>query len=455
MTGVCYKNTARALADRRLVKISTTGGQWHVALTEAGQYYLEHGTHPLAADPLSEIFPVAGYQGRPAHGRSKSRNPRRPGWGRATLARRRKRAAELVAQLVEQSRVSVPHASDEEIKAWRDLVTVAKREGVIPDGHRIKTTKMHDGRLELRLLEGLHPNDRRHRPTLELDPVSVPQRLRRPHPVVAQIRDDPGLLVLPGQAQLRTRALRILQALVTEAEHRGHQVVPRPVDQQHHRIHWRQGQRPELGYERGEAQLRVEINGFGYVVDIRRENPQATDPDRVERLRLTLPGRTVHRSRWADRKTSVLEDYLAHVLYELEQRAVADRDAAEKADRARLERRVRWEAAMRTAREQAIEAHYRDVLMSQLERWKLSQQLDAYAEALARRIESAPEAETVEARSAHEWSEWVRAYADDCNPLKLIPIMPSIPKIEDRDLAPFLKGWSPYGPDGDSIARRH
>jgi len=82
-------------------------------------------------------------------------------------------------------------------------------------------------------------------------------------------------------------------------------------------------------------------------------------------------------------------------------------------------------------------------------------QLDAYAEALARRIESAPEAETVEARSAHEWSEWVRAYADDCNPLKLIPIMPSIPKIEDRDLAPFLKGWSPYGPDGDSIARRH
>jgi hypothetical protein len=38
--------TARALATRKLVKISGRGPTWHAALTDAGRHYLEHGEYP-------------------------------------------------------------------------------------------------------------------------------------------------------------------------------------------------------------------------------------------------------------------------------------------------------------------------------------------------------------------------------------------------------------------------
>lgn len=62
--------TARALATRKLVKISGRGPSWHAALTDAGRHYLEHGEYPdghfvTQRRPQSESAPVPPQRQRP------------------------------------------------------------------------------------------------------------------------------------------------------------------------------------------------------------------------------------------------------------------------------------------------------------------------------------------------------------------------------------------------------
>jgi hypothetical protein len=46
MEGYTYKTTALALETRRLVTVSKKGGVWRAEATDAGRYYLAHGTYP-------------------------------------------------------------------------------------------------------------------------------------------------------------------------------------------------------------------------------------------------------------------------------------------------------------------------------------------------------------------------------------------------------------------------
>jgi hypothetical protein len=46
MTGYSYKTTAKALQGRRLATAGVRAGAWHAEITEAGQYYLDHGCYP-------------------------------------------------------------------------------------------------------------------------------------------------------------------------------------------------------------------------------------------------------------------------------------------------------------------------------------------------------------------------------------------------------------------------
>lgn len=46
MEGFAYKHSARALQDRHLVSVTRKRGVWRAEITEAGRYYLDHGTYP-------------------------------------------------------------------------------------------------------------------------------------------------------------------------------------------------------------------------------------------------------------------------------------------------------------------------------------------------------------------------------------------------------------------------
>jgi hypothetical protein len=59
MEGYLYKTTAVALQNRKLAVVSKKGGVWRATLTDAGAYYLEHGTYESAPRaPVEEPRPL-------------------------------------------------------------------------------------------------------------------------------------------------------------------------------------------------------------------------------------------------------------------------------------------------------------------------------------------------------------------------------------------------------------
>ncbi|MGY4275536.1 hypothetical protein ACVILE_001716 [Streptomyces sp. M18.1] len=73
-----YKTTCQALQNRGLVTVSRKGGQWSVALTTTGQYYLTHGTYPPRGSRPRKTQ-VAAPQPPPTRARETSAAGRKPG----------------------------------------------------------------------------------------------------------------------------------------------------------------------------------------------------------------------------------------------------------------------------------------------------------------------------------------------------------------------------------------
>lgn len=447
--GYSYKHTAGALHDRKLVMVTRKRGAWQAEVTDAGHHYLEHGTYPGAeagkqGAPQPAERRVAGEQDAPlTTSPGPAATPKPPG----LIIRRRGAAIELMERLIERGGLTLDGLSDAEIVEQRKVIETAKRYGLVPDGKRIQTYKMYDGRLSIRLYEGLHANAKPEtEPDLAL--VVVPTHLRNPHPVVQKLRDDPGRLLMPKLPQVRNRALRILQAVAAEAVRRGFRVLDCPVDERYINYYMARSGGPR--YKRREGQLCVVIDGLSYVVDIRLERPETDDPERAQALILSLPiGRNISRSSWADRKRTTVEDGVAALLRELELRAERDRQEAIVAERARAERKVRWEAAMVEARVRASQAHYAAVLDKEIERWTEARRIREYTAAVEDRIRAAAASadDPAALEAAGEWLAWMTAYANDLDPLERLPRMPAAPQINDHELGPFLKGWNVYGPE--------
>jgi hypothetical protein len=150
----------------------------------------------------------------------------------------------------------------------------------------------------------------------------------------------------------------------------------------------------------------------------------------------------------ADGARRRLEDRLGRVIATIERTAIDRRQDREAKARAEAERRVRWQAAMIRARQAALDAHHAKILQDQESRWRRAARLHAYCDALAQRIDAAETTgEDADPVSARAWLTWARAYADAIDPLRGLPAMPELHAPEPDELKPFLKGWSPHGPD--------
>lgn len=248
---------------------------------------------------------------------------------------------------------------------------------------------------------------------------------------------------------LRRRSLLILQGLAAEAVRRGHKVEDHDVPARHRsHTYTYNGRHYPSGYSRREGELDMVVSGFTYTITIQQESPQSTDPERSKSLVIELGySRSGRQSRWADRKRWVLEDILGAVLREIETRAVEDAQRKADEERAKAEREVRWRAAMETAKEMAAQEQFAEVLRAQARQWQEAAGLSTYCSALERRLEEVTGEDEPEVASARQWLAWVRRYIQSLGPLTRLPAIPTAREPKPEELAPYLNGWSPHGPE--------
>ncbi|MCW8095822.1 hypothetical protein OG288_12205 [Streptomyces tauricus] len=410
--------SAYALRDRGLLAIRRGEDGTHPQVTDAGTFYLRNGYHP--EHPVHGEIAAADATGeKPSTGRT-------PYSERPIARARRAKVTELVERLVAEGRVIVEDPGEDEVTEWRRVINYAKRHGLEPQGKRIERTSYGRGGFEMYLATGPHVNSRGQAPS-DAPQVQVPARLRSPHPVVMTLRDEKRL-TMPSALRLRT--LRLLQGLAGEAVRRGYEVNDSPARS------WRAGE------------VNVIVASFTCTVTIQQEFPQSENPERSGKLVIELPySRSGRQRRWGDRKRWVVEDALGAVLEEIEARAVEDAQHKVEEERAKVDREVRWKAAMMEAREQVAQAQFAQALREQTGDWHEAMLLRAYCDALERRLMSVEEADSADTEETSRWLDWARRYVQTLDPLSWLPVMSSRREPTPDDLKPYLKGWSPYGPE--------
>ncbi|MFH9426602.1 hypothetical protein [Streptomyces sp. NPDC017529] len=144
----------------------------------------------------------------------------------------------------------------------------------------------------------------------------------------------------------------------------------------------------------------------------------------------------------------MLEEALDAVLGEIEARAAQDARRRQEEQRDIVEREVRWRAAVEVAREQAVRERTAQALREEAGRWQVSAALSAYCAALERRIgELHGVVDEPTLSQARRWLEWARAYVRSIDPLRELPKMPDAREPTPEEFKPYLRGWSPDGPE--------
>jgi hypothetical protein len=289
-----------------------------------------------------------------------------------------------------------------------------------------------------------------------VQPVPVPEQVLRLHSVASQYRKDPDRQEVSGD--LLARATRIVHAVATEAQRRGYLVAvrPSPGDQYDAKF---------LGSLR-DGQFTIEIDGFRYGLRIREEPGRGavrrTYDDRNPKLPRWLDARQFTfiptgrleisiASRWqkplrtyGDTKSRTLEDFLPDLMRQLEATTLEDARKREEEKREAEAKRRRWEQAMDRARHDFRQATLAQELTSQLALRRLVGEIDGYLAGLRSAMESVGEEQQF---ATGQWISWIAEYRDKVDPLRHRPSTPSIREPSADELRPYLRGWSPYGPE--------
>lgn len=475
MTGHSHKVTARALQARRLVKISKGKHEWSASLTDAGRYYLDHGTFPPSnqmkapkpakarqSDTSGAASSVSGTAPRvetpapddqPQSTDQSTKSADESGTrATSTLPRRRSPAAQLVAEVVEAGGVlEVAERSGRDTYRMGQLVTTANRHGMTPPGTRLVHNIVHDGpgwygnvRHVFALEEGPAGTD------TPLQPVPVPKEVRRFHPAVVALRKSGHLEVSPAA---RNRAMRILHAIATEAEHRDFAITtyqPKPTSG-YNRESTSWHLLCTLGPDTVPLMITEESDRVDHTPTARelaenRRHPWTQIPthDSVPsgRLRVDIGShRSDRKSFWADRASWTLEDKLPELLRELAIRADELRLLREAKAKAEQAYRRAVELEEQRARVRASEAHRQAILDKQLERWRAARELRDHAAAVAAVIEAATvnggaDNETID--DARRWLSWIKDKADRQDPTRTLPAWPKDPELPPYELEKFM-----------------
>lgn len=338
-----------------------------------------------------------------------------------------------------------------EADRYERLARTAARFKKAPEGMRVRVERNWRERKAWVILETL-PSWM----TAVLKPIAVPTMLRQPTDVVVQLRSREDLNIERSE---QNRALRLMDALVRESRERGYTVAATKAPQ---RDRWGYYVRDEddvghvlidIGPDRFRLSIAQEREKTPHV-PTRSEQaragrgyaPPQFDLTPTPNLRVTIEGKEVAfwRSFWSDNQGTPLEVSLAQILQELELRHERAEDNRREAVRQQEIRKRQWEAARVAAIEQLTQSHRANELTEQVQHWELANQIREYVLAMEARLVDhlAPE----ERADAEAWIHWARDYAQRIDPLNAKLGMPTDPEPTHEALAPFMKGWSPYGP---------
>ena len=380
-----HKNSALALQNRRLAKVSRRGG-WHATITDTGRFYLEHGhylevpappakrtdpTRPRRAPPPSEVRPLASVQ--------KSNPVAPPGVGSPELVESPP-APELPPVAVPRH-LRRPHPV---VESLRDA----------PGHFDIKGPARNRA---LRIVQGL---------------------------VVACERE--GWTVL---------AVRPTGSRWMHSDSREHFVVSTGEAKVSFRV-WQDNDRtPHIPTEREIARKKE----WPYSTEIRKYDHAPSQRLRIELDRGWGRGR---RHSWGDGKRMLLEAKLPEMIVELRERhedaikVRLEREAVE------AERRRLWQIEVDKAKLKLREHHRAKVLRQEVEDWQLCRRIEQYLDAVEAAVASDEQGE-----AALEWVNWGRTYIAQLDPLGRDISMPDDPEATDEALAPYLprRGWGRWG----------
>lgn len=368
-------------------------------------------------------------------------------------------AADLVATIVEaNNELRVTDPKPAERAAWRRVIYAAINSDAAPPGLRLRHSGRDRGDLVIRLVPNIPENEPRAAP---LEPVAVPDRLARPHALIAATRDVVGqrntgwvdnrrvagaLHINVAAASVR-RVLLVAHGLVEEAVRRGHQVHAITA---HH----------------CPGGLGVFVDGHGYELFFAEETVrvphEATNTELAEverysfarnpewdlvpsgRVQLKVGHSGYDQRLTGDRTRWKLEDRLAVALAKIEELAAEAEQRRLEAEARDAERKVGWQTAMDRAHVRHGEAARAEHLRAQVDRWRRADEIRAFVAHV--RATAATHGLAID----KEWLEWADRYADtvDSTQSPVIALVVKDPSL--ADLEPFLEGWSPYGPERSS-----
>lgn len=157
-------------------------------------------------------------------------------------------------------------------------------------------------------------------------------------------------------------------------------------------------------------------------------------------LRVARPGYGFDGSKWGDTRTQQLEDRLGEVFQRLGVAQLERQAANRQAKAAEEERERNWTAAMTRAKTLFRASQEEALLMEQASRWRRQREIAAFVEELQRRSLGREEHAV-----ANEWIAIGARVSRQLDPFEALAA-PDIPKPTAQDLAPYLDGWSAYGP---------
>jgi hypothetical protein len=436
---------ARALHNRGLVMITGRGKIWSVALTEDGRFFLENGKYPVMPDksaasrPVANPFPAATSTPRPA---STPRLPKAPRVGPTD-------AMMLTLAEAPDHRIEIEHS---ESRRYEQLARTAERFKKIPDGMQV--TISHDYRSGTSQVR-LHPLPEWR--TRVLKRIPVPESLRSASDIVTglQTREDFAI-----RSSEKNRALRLVQAFVSEAEHREYKVSTTKARRKNQ---WGYIDRNEEDpghfkvvfgpddYRLSVYQLTEKLEHFATKSELARAGRGYAVPkwDVIPTnklgIRIDTSGRGFWGSSWTDRDDRPLEDALAQILQELELRHEAAVDQRLKDEQQRIERKRLWEIAREEAVLALTDSHRAGILNGQVLKWREVATIREFASELEQKFLAEPEDDIRTA--ALDWVKWALDYADRIDPLRQRVQLPKPPKVTHAALQPFMGSWSAYGPD--------
>ncbi|MFE7358319.1 hypothetical protein ACFU8Q_35740 [Streptomyces sp. NPDC057543] len=402
--------TSWALEQRDLIK-RIWRGSGHVAVVTAdGRYCLKHGKHPRQVQAEKERLKGDASQ----------------------AARALADGAELISRLQSVSgKITVPDPAAQTRGRWRAAYYDALHHGHVPTGHKLRWNGRQRGDCVFTLIDEEAEKAAQPPPVPAVD---VPDTLDRPHRLVratrkalgrsqrvVDTRGKPGVIPLYLSRPLADRALRIMHALLTEAEGRGYVVEAQSDLKGGEAVHTVAIMIRCRAFPLALTERTTKVPHEPTPQELRQQerNPWTRLPKYDEEFngRLALGAPTgswyQHSYSYSNGARWTLESRLGHLLQDLERIAAeADRREQEKELR-EAEQRRRWYAAVARAREQQIEQHRATVLIEQIRAWRQADEIRAFCEAARARAGDA----TVAADEAG-WLEWAEAYAVQLDPLR-------------------------------------